>query len=47
MKTDNKHIYLKVLRQRVLEEMKLTESMDINELSWSQSEENAQTALRR
>ncbi len=29
MKTDNKHIYLKVLRQRVFEEMKLSESMDI------------------
>ncbi len=40
MKTENKHIYLKVLRQRVFEEMKLTESMDINELSWVYSEEN-------
>jgi hypothetical protein len=35
MKTENKHIYLKVLRQRVLEEMKLTESMNIDEMSWS------------
>jgi len=44
MKTENKHIYLKVLRQRVLEEMKLTESMNIDEMSWSQSEENSHIA---
>jgi|APCry1669190288_1035285.scaffolds.fasta_scaffold66464_1 hypothetical protein len=44
MKTENKHIYLKVLRQKVLEEMKLTETMNINELSWSQSEENSHVA---
>ena len=44
MKTENKHIYLKVLRQRALEEMKLTESMNIDEMSWSQSEENSHIA---
>lgn len=41
MKTDNKHIYLKVLRQRVIEEMKLSETMEINEMGWANSEENA------
>lgn len=41
MKTENKHIYLKVLRQRVFEEMKLTESMDIQEMNWVNSDENA------
>ena len=38
MKTVNKHIYLKVLRQRVIEEMKLSETMDIEEMNWANSE---------
>ena len=45
LKTQNGHVYIKVLRERILEELKLTEITTIDEFEWFKMPESGQDKI--